>query len=330
MAIRIGFAYDRPLDTAETSRIDYAAEYEDLASIDWLREQLAAFGDVVDLPWSREFAYELSRARVDIVFNITEAAQTRNRESLVPAIAESLGVAYTGTDAVGLGISLDKTITKVIAADLGIPVPTGILIDAENDSKDATANALAALEYPVIVKPNSGGSSYGIDARSRVETVDRAKELVAEFPAKDRLLVEEFVAGREFAVALLERDGELFVLPIVEIELDDRNPVAFYSGELKKTHAKKLVFPNDLKPTERGLLEGWSIDLFRRIGCRDLARLDFRRTDSGEWRFLEINPLPGLSPFYGIFPAQAEAAGLGSRVIVETLIKNGLARSQEG
>ena len=327
MAIRIGFAYDRPVPST-TARIDYGAEYEDSATIDWLREQIGSLGDVVDLPWSRNFARNLDESSVDLVFNITEAAHTRNRESLVPAIAESLGIACTGTDAVGLGIALDKSITKAVAVDLGIPVPHGVLLDPANESQTEMARTLGTLDFPVIVKPNSGGSSYGIDAASRVENVDRAMALVAEFHGEERLLVEEFVEGREFAIALLEKDDELLTLSVVEIELEERSPRAFYSGELKKTHAKSLVFPDDLDRTEERLVGRWAIDLFRRIGCRDFARLDFRRNKAGGWKFLEINPLPGLSPYYGIFPAQAKEAGIEPRSIVKILVDNGITRSR--
>ena len=134
--LRIGFAYDRPLERGGPNEVESVeAEYEDNQTISWMRSTLHQLGTVVDLPWGPDFLSELTKADIDVIFNITEARGNRNRESLVPALAEAKGIPYTGTDAVGLGISLDKYLTKIIARHTGIPTPDFIKLDSIDQLK---------------------------------------------------------------------------------------------------------------------------------------------------------------------------------------------------
>jgi D-alanine-D-alanine ligase len=76
-------------------------------------------------------------------------------------------------------------------------------------------------------------------------------------------------------------------------------------------------------------MQDYAICLFNALHCRDLARVDFRQKDDGTIYLLEINPLPGLSPFYSVFPKQADAAGITTEALIEMLINNALARSSK-
>ena len=113
---KIGFAYDEPVQKSLSDTVQsVAAEYEDARTIEWMRATLQELGAVTDLPWAPDIVSKMASAHLDVIFNITEATQGRNRESLIPALAEACGVPCTGTDALGQGISLDKYLTKVLA-----------------------------------------------------------------------------------------------------------------------------------------------------------------------------------------------------------------------
>jgi D-alanine-D-alanine ligase len=284
----------------------------------------------VDLPWGPDILARLAEADLDVIFNITEAISGRDRESLIPALAEAKGIPYTGTDAVGLGISLDKCLTKIIARHLGIPTPGFVKVDSVSQWEQLTPK-LTKLRFPVIAKPNTGGSSMGIRSISKTESLmelyDVVKWVLDNF--EDSVLVEEFVSGREFVVALLSRP-QLETLPIAEIRVNDGSPDSFYSYEKKSVHKKETICPANSPGDTADLMTDYARRVFEALGCRDMARVDFRVSSDGVPYFLEINPLPGLSPYYSIFPVQAQAAGISPEDIIHQLVHNALTRSPKG
>jgi D-alanine-D-alanine ligase len=325
--LKIGFAYDDPADKQAAGAESIACEYEDSRTLDWMYECLSKLGEVIKLPWGKESLEKLTITYVDVIFNITEAEGGRNRESLVPAVAEALRIPCTGTDAVGLGLSLDKYLSKSIASYHGIPTPTFFRLSSLSELHNLKAG-IEATGYPLFVKPVTGGSSQGIRQSSRVESFESLQsevEWVLEF-CRDAALVETFITGREFCAGLLETDS-LDFLPVAELRLEYGNPGAFYSYELKSVHQKEILCPADIPQETRLKMQDYALRMFHALGCRDMARVDFRQKEDGTIYFLEINPLPGLSPFYSVFPKQAEAAGIKPEAVIESLIKNALARA---
>ena len=128
-------------------------------------------------------------------------------------------------------------------------------------------------------------------------------------------LVEEFAPGSECCVGILG-NGQPQLLPIVEV----RSPGGFYSYEDKGEHRKELLCPAQLEQAAAEQMRDMALEVFRALRCRDLARADFKVDAAGRPSFLEINPLPGLSPYYGIFPRQALAAGYSYAELIGRLI----------
>lgn len=323
--LRIGFAYDSPVDGDSTAG-SVSCEYEDTRTIDWMFDSLSRLGNTTRLPWGEDIVARMIDARPDVIFNITEALEGRNRESLIPAIAESLGIPCTGTDAVGLGLSLDKYLSKVIASYEGIPTPSFLRIESISEIEDRQDD-LNDIGYPLFVKPVTGGSSQGIRRTSKVDSPDSLRS-EAEWilnNCNDSALVEKFVSGREFCVGLLE-SGELRCLPVAELRLEGGDPEIFYSFDLKSTHRKEIMCPAEITSEISKKMEDYSLQIFRALGCRDFARVDFRLSSDGVPYFLEINPLPGLSPFYSIYTMQAEAVGIKPEEIIKILVNNALLR----
>ena len=329
--IRIGFAYDEPQENGGPDQVEtVAAEYEDERTLSWMRSVLQTVGPVTDLPWGPDVAARFAKAKLDVVFNVTEATSGRNRESLLPALAEAKGVPCIGTDAVGLGIALDKYLTKVLARHEGVPTPDFIKIDSACQWEKLVPG-ISALSFPVIAKPNTGGSSMGIRRLSKAESMPElhtaVKWVLDNF--EDSVLVEEFVPGREFAVGLLAGQ-ELQTLPIIEIRVADGSPDSFYSHEKKSTHRKTIICPAKSPDGTADLMTDYSCRIFEALECRDMARVDFRVSSDGVPYFLEINPLPGLSPYYSIFPVQTQAAGISPEDVIHQLVHNALTRSPKG
>ena len=329
--LRVGFAYDQPVqaDPSDTVR-SVAAEYEDARTIAWMRATLQECGAVIDLPWGPDIVSRVAGAALDVIFNITEATHGRNRESLIPALAEASGIPCTGTDALGQGISLDKYYTKVLARHVGVPTAGFVKVESI-EQWEALAPRLAALRFPVIAKPNHGGSSMGIRSSSRAESLAELYEPVRWIleHCADSALVEEFVLGREFTVGLLARP-QLEVLPIGEVRIGEGAADSFYPFELKVTHHRELVCPAGLPHDMAALIGDYARRVFEVLGCRDVARLDFRVDTDGIPYFLEINPIPGLTPYGSSLPVLAQAAGISPEQIIHQLVRNALARKSSG
>jgi len=136
-------------------------------------------------------------------------------------------------------------------------------------------------------------------------------------------LVEQFAPGREFCVGILGNE-ELRILPIVEV----RSPGSFYSHEHKQQHRKELICPADLPEEIAAKARESSVMVYRMLRCRDFARADFKLDREGRPSFLEINPLPGLSPYYSIFTCQAQAAGMSHEELIGTIIELACRRSR--
>jgi len=323
--LRIGFAYDSPV-VDDSGAGSISCEYEDAGTIDWMFGCLSRLGNTTRLPWGEGIVSRMIDARPDVIFNITEARQGRNRESLVPAVAESLGIPCTGTDAVGLGLSLDKFLSKVIASYEGISTPPFLKIEKLSDI-DGNQDKLNPMGFPLFVKPVTGGSSQGIRRTSKVDSVDSLRSEVEWILSNcnDFALVETFVSGREFCVGLLE-SGDLQCLPVAELRLNGGDPETFYSIDLKSTHRKEVICPATIPSSVSKKMTDFAVRIFQALSCRDFARVDFRLGPDGVPYFLEINPLPGLSPFYSIFTIQAEAGGVAAEEIIKVLVDNALTR----
>ena len=326
--MKIGFAFDRPVAEFSLDAVEsVAAEYEDERTIAWLRSVLSEIGTVVDLPWAPDTVARIVAEKPDVIFNITEASGTRNRESLVPAVAEALDIPCTGSDAISLGLSLDKYVTKTVARREGIPTPEYLLV-RDRSEIDSLEVRLARFTYPLMVKPNSGGSSMGITQASRVETLDALRRQVLHLmdALEDRVLVEGFVAGPEYAAGVLISASAERLLAIAEIRVDDGDPDAFYSIEKKHQHDKEIVCPADLDASLAHRMNEYALSLFRMLGCDGMARVDFRVDANGTPFMLELSPLPGLSPFYSIFPIQAERSGITPPELIRALIDSALGK----
>jgi D-alanine-D-alanine ligase len=288
---------------------------------------LSRLGRVIRLPWGEDIIVRMIDAKPDVIFNITEAAEGRNRESFIPAVAESLGIPFTGTDAVGLGLSLDKYLSKVIASHEGIPTPPFLKIESISDI-DNRQGELNEMGYPLFVKPVTGGSSQGIRRTSKVDSLESLRTETEWMlgNCNDTGLVEKFIKGREFCVGLLESE-KLRCLPVAELCLEDGDPETFYFYDLKSTHRKQIICPAEIPSEVSQKMEEYAVRIFQALGCRDFARVDFRLDSDGVPQFLEINPLPGLSPYYSIFTIQAEAGGIKPERVVEVLVNNALRRN---
>jgi len=299
---------------------DFGAEYDEDATIRALLEAIGACGyDAVGVALAADFPQRIARIEPQMVFNIAEGIRGRCRESIVPAWLDHVSIPYTGSDGLTLAISLDKALTKALMVDRGVRTPLFRRVASEAELRGVE------LEFPLFVKPNGEGSSMGIRRSSLVrsqEELERQANWVLRTYRQD-CLVESFAPGREFCVGVLGNE-ELELLPIAEV----RCPDSFYSYEHKLQHEKQLICPAQIgQGLEREMLEMAEI-AYRTLGCRDFARVDLKLDAKGLPTFLEINPLPGLSPSYSIFTHQARAGGRTYEKLIGRIVELAFERAE--
>jgi D-alanine-D-alanine ligase len=219
-------------------------------------------------------------------------------EAHVPALLDILGIPYTGAGPACLTLCYDKAAVRGLAAAIGIAVPDEIFIAADDPLK--TIQTL----FPALIKPCLGDNSVGIDECSVVDTPAAARDVIGRLrhalPGRP-LLVQEFLGGAEYTVGVIGNpDGKFDLLPILEVDysrLDAALPrILAYASKFQpdSPYATAIAYKKAGLPaeTERHLADQ-SKRLFRRLGCRDYARFDFRAAGNGEIKLLEANPNPG-------------------------------------
>jgi D-alanine-D-alanine ligase len=263
-------------------------------------------------------AFEKLRALTpEIVFNIAEGQNGVSREAQIPAMLEMLNIPYTGSDALTLAVCLDKSRAKEILSYYKIPTAKFSVIDTLSDLSTHHA------EFPCMVKPLNEGSSKGIfDAslvRNQSELQRQVENVLVSY--EEPVIVEEFLPGREFTVAMLGNGPSLQVLPVVEILFDSLpkgvNPI--YSFEAKwiwdQASDPLDIFecPARISPSLQAPIVNVCKNAYRVLRCRDWSRIDVRLDKNGTPNIIEINPLPGILPKVednSCFPKAARAAGI--------------------
>lgn len=297
---------------------------ETVAFVAGLLENLGHDVDLLDagLPLP-EFVERLCASSPELVFNTAEGRSGRFREAFFPALYEELALPYTGSSAWTCAVTLDKRLTKSLAAAAGVRTPAARLVRAAGEIP------ALGLRKPLIVKPNFEGSSMGVHSSSVAADLDQAAHAASaaleHFP--DGVLVEEFVAGRDLSVALLEPHG---VLAGVEYEFADADAAVYhYSLKNERPEDVEVRAPASLTPEQAAELAASARAVFDACALRDVARADFRLAVDGTLWFLEVNPLPSLEEGAGIYAA-AELEGLGPDGVVGSIVESAIRRGRPG
>ncbi|MCL2672268.1 MAG: D-alanine--D-alanine ligase [Clostridiales bacterium] len=243
---------------------------------------------------------EVCRA-ADLVFMALHGADGENG-SVQGWLAQN-GVLFTGSGAAACALAMDKAEAKLVFARNGILVPQSVLL-CERD-------ALPALHYPVVVKPNCGGSSLGVTIVQ--SEADMAAALTAAFALEERVLAEEYIAGREFSCGVL---GDA-ALPVIEIV----PKVGFYDYANKyQPGAAEEICPADLDAETTMRIQADALWVFEILRLDCYARMDFILDAGGRVYCLEANTLPGLT-VTSLLPQEAAAAGLSYAALCAKIIE---------
>lgn len=333
----VAILYNAPMLPADHS--DYASEAGVLEAVEAVEAALAK-----QRHRSRRLAVGASPAnlaamlqaeRCDVVVNLCEGLEGSGAgESQVTGLLELSGVAFTGASSDCLSLVLNKARTKWLLLGAGLPTAPFVQILPGERLPPAAATLLA--EGPVIVKPACEDASLGIGSASVVRDLAALERQAAEVARRyGAVLVEQFIAGREFNVGLLALP-EPQTLPLAEIDFKHR--AAGYdlvTYDAKWTPGSEdyggtpVTCPAETSPELAAELVRISLAVFRLTGCRDYARVDFRvdfrGSDRGRPFVLEVNANPDISPSAGLARAIG-TSGLGYDQFIERLVETAFRR----
>ena len=227
-----------------------------------------------------------------------------------------LEIPYTSCDATTSAITFNKRYTVAIAGAAGFHVAKSIHLFKENYQQKKTV--LAELNYPVFVKPNNGGSSIGMSKVASFDAIEEA--MLKAFNEDDQVLVEEFIAGREFTIGVFKSNEKIITLPFTEVmsQNDFFDFEAKYQG--KSTEVTPAQCSEEIAKKVRDAASG----IYAVFNCRGVVRMDFIYNEKNQEPYLlEINTVPGQSAA-SIVPQQVAAMGLNLQDFYSMLVDDAL------
>jgi len=264
--------------------------------------------------------------KTDLVFNLCDEGFSNDpaKELHIPALLEQLNIPYTGGTPQCLAFCYDKSIVRGVAREMQIPVAKGMLVTGDSDL------SRLPLSFPLLVKPNSGDSSFGITqksiAHSREELLEIMEETREIIGSNKPFLLEEFLPGKDLSVGIIGNPPACTVLPITE---EDYSAVPAELPRICGYEAKWLPdspywkiksVPADLPETTRNEIVQCCLALFSRLGCRDYARFDWRLDAIGRPKLLEVNPNPGWC-WDGHLAKMAALAGISYSEMLSAILE---------
>lgn len=325
--MKIGLTYnlkkDQVLKPGEPE--DMYAEFDSEETIEALTEVLESLGhEVFLIGGAREVIPFLSQNRVNVVFNIAEGLNSRSREAQVPAILEALNVPYTFSDPLTLVLTLDKAMTKRILMAEGIPTPDFIEVRGLHELEKNS------FRYPLFIKPVHEGTAKGISADSIIDGFEKLTNGVSRLLSlyKQPVLVERYLSGGEYTVAVLGNGRGARVLGMMGIVVKDPEQKSIYSQKAKEQYQHMVTYipGSKIGVVLRKDMEEISLKAYHLLGCHDAARIDLRCDEIGRPHFLEINPLPGLHPIHSDLPIIARQVGMSYRELISTILEAAIKR----
>jgi len=331
--MKIGISYDLKTELPASPHLpdDFQEEFDSPVTIDAIATSLEGLGHKVErLGDGRELLERLLHQPPDFVFNIAEGHGIgRSREARVPAVLEMLSIPYTGSDPLALSVTLDKDCAKRLVQSDGVKVPQWAVWGPDEALDDI--ETWDSLPWTAIVKPAWEGSSKGIRGKC---VVDTPKELIAAIENHRRayrqpVLVEEYIKGEELTVGIVGNSPPK-IIGVMRVLPQRKEERFIYSLEVKRDWQQRVRYecPAELPPLRLQAVEKAALDVYRTLGCRDVARVDFRLKDGTPY-FLEVNPLPGLNPESSDLVILARLAGWSYEQLIESILQAAVTRTRE-
>ena len=266
---------------------------------------------VTPVDMGADIAEVIRRINPDVVFNALHG--TFGEDGCVPGMLEILGIPYTHSGVLASSIALDKILSQKIFSSSGIKCPKRIVVSKGDDL------SVEPIKRPYVIKPVDQGSSLGVEVIFAEDDYDLSKY---EFTYSDQAIIEEYIAGQEIQVAVLDNKaiGTLEIICLQGKRFND------YDCKYKEGYSKH-VCPAELSKSASDKMLAIAEKAHKLIGCRGVTRAEFRyNPEEDEAYFIEINTHPGLT-LLSSAPDIMQNNGISFEKFLEILINEALAIS---
>ena len=256
------------------------------------------------------------RERIDVVFPVLHGEN--GEDGAMQGLLQMAGIPYVGPHVAASAVAMDKTLTKLVVDHAGVPQAAWKLV-RRNELRNHMENTLTALEnrfsYPMFVKPAGTGSSVGVSKAADRDALRKALEFAAKYD--DKILVEEFIHGREIEVAVMGNEN-----PVASIAGEIDSGADFYDYDAKYvTDTSVAYIPARIPEDVEEIVREAAVKVYSAIGCQGLSRVDFFVTyEENRVVFNEINTLPGFTSI-SMYPKLFAASGIEYTDLIDELLK---------
>lgn len=259
---------------------------------------------------------KISTMTIDVVFPVLHGEN--GEDGSVQGLLQLAGIPYVGPHVAESAVAMDKTLTKLVMDNVGIPQASWVLVRA-NELSAKMDSAVQAVEkrfpYPVFVKPAGTGSSVGVSKASDRQALEKALHEAGRYD--DKILVEEFIPGIEVEVAVMGNRA-----PIASVCGEIDSGAEFYDYDAKYiTDTSVAYIPARIDDAVAEHVREYAVKAYKAIGCQGLSRVDFFVCkETGRVIFNEINTLPGFTSI-SMYPKLMEASGIPYNQLLDKLIE---------
>lgn len=222
-------------------------------------------------------------------------------------LLEAIGIPFVGSSSTQAKFASNKPTAKALLAAAGRPTPGWFALPQVLFRQLGATQVLSAIEsrieFPLVIKPTDGGSALGLSTVH--DPAELRSAMVDAFAYGEHIMIEEFIAGRDIAVSVIDLEDGPVALPPVEIATDrgDYDYAARYT-----TDETEYFVPARLSAEQLDALRAAAVEAHTVLGLRDLSRMDFVVDESGECWFIDANVMPGMTDT-SLLPQAADAAG---------------------
>ena len=301
-------------------------DYSDLPSGRWLTHPNNRQAAISPIRGQGLLTFEgdcVVRQQIDVVFPVLHGEN--GEDGTIQGLLQLAGIPYVGPHVAASAVAMDKTLTKLVVDQAGITQAAWNLV-RRSDMGSRMEGTLDALEakfaYPMFVKPAGTGSSVGVSKATERE--DLKKALLEAGKYDDKVLVEEFIRGREIEVAVMGNES-----PVASVCGEIDSGADFYDYDAKYITDTSVSYipariPEDVAETVRDT----AVKVYKAIGCQGLSRVDFFVTwQENRVVFNEINTIPGFTSI-SMYPKLFGASGVPYSQLIDKLLELALEASK--
>ena len=254
------------------------------------------------------------RERIDVVFPVLHGEN--GEDGTIQGLLQLAGIPYVGPHVAASAVAMDKTLIKLVADQAGIPQADWLLVRRE-EMECRMESILDQLEekfaYPMFVKPAGTGSSVGVSKAADRQALEQGLRAAAVYDQK--VLVEEFIRGKEIEVAVMGNDN-----PVASVCGEIDSGAEFYDYDAKYiTDTSVAYIPARISEEAAEQVRELAVRVYQAIGCQGLSRVDFFVTEDGRAVFNEINTIPGFTSI-SMYPKLFAASGIPYSQLIDELI----------